>query len=78
MGYDPQSTDAMFSRIIQRLDAQDEILRRIEAQTVKTNGRVSSLERWRDVTMAKVAVMSAGVSSAVALGAWLIKILREG
>ena len=77
-GYDPQSTDAMFSRIIQRLDAQDEALRRIEEQTVKTNGRVSALERWRDVTTAKVAVMSAGVSSAIAFGAWLIKYLREG
>ncbi len=78
MSYDPQSTDAMFSRIMQRLDTQDEILKRIEAQTIKTNGRVSLLETWRTELTAKVAVISAGVSSAVAIGAWVFKVLREG
>lgn len=67
--YDPQSPDAMFSRIIARLDAQDEVLKRIEGHVVKTNGRVSVLERWRDVVTTKAATVSAGV----AVAAWLLE-----
>lgn len=76
MPYDPQSTDAMFSRIIERLDRQDEILKRIEAQTTKTNGRVSLLESWRTEIGAKVAVISGGVSAAIGGAAWLFQFLR--
>ena len=47
--YNPNSTDAMLSRIMERLDEQDETLKRIEAQTIKTNGRVTKLEgeHWK-------------------------------
>ena len=76
MPYDPQSTDAMFSRIIERLDRQDEVLKRIEAQTTKTNGRVSKLENWRTEIAAKVAVISGGVSALVGGVAWLLQFLR--
>jgi len=49
MSYDPNSPDAMFSRILEKLDEQDKILARIESQTTKTNGRVSKLENehWK-------------------------------
>lgn len=46
-----------------------ESLGRIEAQVVKTNGRVSALELWKEGLMAKVA----GVTSAVAVGWVLLK-----
>ncbi len=39
--------------------AQGEQLNRIEAQALKTNGRVSSLERWRYVAAGGLAVVSA-------------------
>lgn len=45
MSYDPNSTDSMFSKIMERLDKQDITLERIERQTVKTNGRVTELEQ---------------------------------
>jgi len=40
MSYDAHSPDAMFSRIIARLDEQDTVLKRIDAGVAKTNGRV--------------------------------------
>lgn len=44
-GFDPNSSDAMFAKILQRLDTQDQTLARIETGVVKTNGRVTALER---------------------------------
>lgn len=46
-----------------------ETLGRIETQVIKTNGRVSALEIWKESIMAKVA----GVTSAVAIGWVLLK-----
>lgn len=43
--YDPNSQDAMFSRIMQRLDTIDHTTQRIEKQARLTNGRVTALER---------------------------------
>jgi hypothetical protein len=70
--YNPDSVNATLSRIIQRLDQQDAVLGRIEEQVVKTNGRVSTLETWRDVVTARSAVISAGISSAVGAVAWYL------
>ena len=65
--YDPNFTDAMFSRIVQSLE-------RIEAQVVKTNGRVSSLEAWRTDLKARIALISIAVSGVGSLVAhWLLK-----
>jgi hypothetical protein len=71
MSYDPNSTDAMFSRIIQRLDAQDSILTEIRDGVRKTNGRVNGLEKWRDVITGKVAGISFAVSAVVGVATWL-------
>lgn len=58
MSYDPNSVDAMFSRIEQRLDSQDQVLARIEEQTTKTNGRVTALERDKWVQRGAVGVIA--------------------
>ena len=47
MSFNPNSTDSMFSKIMERLEYQDKILEDIKAQTIKTNGRVTALERER-------------------------------
>lgn len=84
MSYDPHSPDAMFSRIIQRLDEQDRqardssaqfltVLGEIRDEVRKTNGRVSAIERWRDVITAKTAGIAAGASAVVSLALWLLK-----
>lgn len=68
MSYDPMSTDAMFSKIIERLDHQDAVLRDIKEQVYKTNGRVNELERDKWMQRGAAAVISV---MAVALWNWL-------
>ena len=72
MSFDPNSSDSMFSKILERLDAQDAMLQGIKAAVDKTNGRVSGLERWRDIITAKTALISGGVTTALGVAAWLI------
>ena len=43
--YRPHSADAMFSRILQRLDEMSGKLQEIKEQVSATNGRVTTLER---------------------------------
>ncbi len=71
-GFNPNSHDAMFAKILTRMDAQDQKLDAILEQATCTNGRVGHLERWRDDIKAKVAVVSAGSSGAVALSVYII------
>lgn len=68
--FDPQSLDAQLAgihaaltgiseRMDGRFDAQDVRLIRIEEQAVKTNGRVTALEYFRDTSKAKMAGIAA-------------------
>jgi hypothetical protein len=81
MSYDENSNDAMFSRILGRLDQQAketaafradllQVLGELRNEVKQTNGRVLSLERWRDVITAKVAVISVVVSFIMGGIAW--------
>lgn len=81
MGYDENSTDAMFSRILTRLDQQAKdteshrkeliaVLSDVRTEVKATNGRVRSIERWRDVITAKVAAISAITSFLMGGIAW--------
>lgn len=45
--YSKRELDHFFQELNAHLSHQDEALMRIEAQTMKTNGRVTKLEQWR-------------------------------
>ena len=46
-GYNPNSTDASFSRLFQRLDTQDESAKRIESKLDLYIAKTDSLEKER-------------------------------
>ena len=74
MNYDPNSTDSMLSRILERMDAQDAKLESIHVQVVLTNGRVKMLEVWRDELKGKVTILAGILSVGIsALTHWLFK-----
>jgi uncharacterized protein YdcH (DUF465 family) len=72
MSYDPNSPDSMFTRIMEKLDAIDERTTRIETQVNVTNGRVSDLERWRDIIKAHTKLVSAATSAVIAVIIWIV------
>lgn len=71
MSYDPNSNDALFSRLMNRLDNQDQTLQQILTQVKLTNGRVTAIETREAVAKGKVAVVSALVSAFVGFAGWL-------
>lgn len=73
--FNPMSTDAMFAKVLARLDEQDRAaekrehslrdqLRRIEEQAKLTNGRVTALEHERWFQRGAVAIISMAVAAA--------------
>jgi len=70
MSYDPLSVNAQLSSILTRMDAQDKMMENILSQCIKTNGRVTMLEVFKNELKGKVAILAAVIS---ALTAWFIK-----
>lgn len=62
--YSKRELDHFFQELNTHLNHQDEALIRIEAQTMKTNGRVTKLEQWRSVLIwgfGTITVLVAGI-----------------
>jgi len=70
MNFDPLSVNAQLSSILTRMDAQDKVLEQVLQQCIKTNGRVTMLESFKNELKGKVAILAAVIS---ALTAWFIK-----
>lgn len=62
--YNPNSIDAMFARLFERMDQQDKLLEGIDDKTSKINGRVYSLERekWKQRGFIAATLLIAGVA----------------
>lgn len=56
--FNDRSPDAMFARILQRMDTQDEALARIESASTTTSSRIDTLERERWYQRGVVAALS--------------------
>lgn len=68
--FDPNSNDAMFAKVLAKLDEHGTTLERIESRNTAAyellSGRVASIESWRDNIRGRVAVAAAGFSALVA------------
>lgn len=73
MNVDPNSTDAWFARIEQRLTGQDSVLARIEAQVAKTNGRVTGLESWKESIRGRIAGWTAAAIVVGSVVGWAVE-----
>ncbi len=80
--YNPNSMNAIVSRILERMDQQDEfvsarmdqqdaVLNRVEANLGKYDSRTTALERWKDVSNAKAGAIGGVVAMVITAGAWL-------
>ena len=72
MTFDPNSNDAMFATVLNRLDNQDGTLKEILSEVRKTNGRVTKLETENAITRGKVALVSGIVSAAIGIVGWFL------
>jgi len=70
MNFDPLSVNAQLSSILTRMDSQDKMLEQVLQQCIKTNGRVTMLEVFKNELKGKVAILAAVIS---AITAWIIK-----
>ncbi|HEY1109140.1 MAG TPA: hypothetical protein VGE76_10925 [Opitutaceae bacterium] len=70
--FNPNSTDAVLARVLEKLEGLEATAQRIEAHAIKTNGRVTSLEHWRTAIKSKVALVSGGVAAAATFAGWCI------
>ena len=75
MHYDPNSMDAMFARVMGRLDQQDKTLTEILTEVRKTNGRVTVLETAKAVTAGRIALIYVASSGFIGAAAWVINLL---
>lgn len=59
--------ELMFKEIKLVLSHQNDVLSEIKAQVLKTNGRVTVLEMWKETMMAKITMVLASVGVVWAL-----------
>ena len=62
MTFDPNSNDAMFARIMERLD---DVRADFKAARIDTDTRLRSIESWRDNVKGRVAIVAIVVSTAI-------------
>jgi hypothetical protein len=68
--YDPQSNDAMFARIMERLD---ELKSDFRTAREDTDQRLRSIEGWRNEIKGRIAVVALLVSTGFAVGVEIIR-----
>jgi hypothetical protein len=87
--FDPNSLNATLATIIANQTAHGEEMRScfadtkaelifVKEQTTRTNGRVSSLERWKEASMGKLAGIGLACGAAGTAIAWVFGIIFGG
>lgn len=63
MTFDPHSNDAMFAKVLAKLDEHGAMLKEIKEQGTRSEHRIAMLEAWRDELKGRVAVLAVLVSA---------------
>lgn len=63
MTFDPHSNDAMFAKVLAKLDEHGAMLKEIKEQGSRSEHRIAMLEAWRDEFKGRVAVLAVLVSA---------------
>lgn len=66
MTFDPHSTDAMFAKVLTKLEEQAALLAEIRENGRLTELEIAKLKSWRDNMQGRVAIIAAIVSAAAA------------
>lgn len=64
--FDPHSNDAMFARVLAKLDEHGEVLDEIRKAGQQTEKEIESLKSWRDNFQGRITVLAALTSLAAA------------
>lgn len=62
MTFDPHSTDAMFAKVLAKLEEQAAMLSEIRENGRQTELEIENLKSWRDTNQGKIAILAAFVS----------------
>lgn len=66
MSFDPNSTDAMFAKVLAKLEEQGAMLTEIRENGRQTELEIASLKSWRDNMQGRIAIIALIVSAVAA------------
>lgn len=64
MSFDPHSTDAMFAKVLAKLEEQGTMLSEIRENGRQTELEIATLKSWRDNVQGRLTIIAALVSTA--------------
>jgi|688.fasta_scaffold70176_2 hypothetical protein len=74
MSFDPHSNDAMFAKVLAKLDEHGVVLKEIREAGQQTEREIETLKSWRDNFQGRITVIAALVS--IASGILVSVVLR--
>lgn len=66
MSFDPNSSDAMFAKVLAKLEEQGAMLAEIRENGRQTELEIANLKSWRDSMEGRIAIIAIVVSAAAA------------
>lgn len=72
MSFDPNSTDAMFAKVLSKLEEQSAMLTEMRENGRVIETEIAGLKSWRDTFEGKVTVIAALVSAGVGIAITIV------
>jgi hypothetical protein len=72
MSFDPNSTDAMFAKVLSKLEEQAAMLTEIRENGRQTESEIAGLKSWRDNVQGRITVVAVLLSVIAGLATSLI------